>query len=75
MSTSQDLMIQSSMSLSRRDEPDAAMLVFVVVPVHEIPHPRARGIQTGNWTRPHQFNSGLASAQAEKKLNVVSGIS
>ncbi|QLL15545.1 IS3 family transposase [Pseudomonas chlororaphis] len=28
-----------------------------------------------NWTRPHQFNDGLAPAQAEKKLNVVSGIS
>ncbi|RON42537.1 transposase [Pseudomonas brassicacearum] len=28
-----------------------------------------------NWIRPHQFNSGLAPAQAEKKLNVVSGIS
>jgi putative transposase len=28
-----------------------------------------------NWIRPHQLNSGLAPAQAEKKLNVVSGIS
>ena len=28
-----------------------------------------------NWIRPHQFNDGLAAAQAEKKLNVVSGIS
>ncbi|MGY2293595.1 hypothetical protein ACW9H6_28055, partial [Pseudomonas sp. SDO528_S397] len=28
-----------------------------------------------NWIRPHQFNAGLAPAQAEKKLNVVSGIS
>ncbi|MBV4473623.1 IS3 family transposase [Pseudomonas botevensis] len=28
-----------------------------------------------NWIRPHQFNDGLAPAQAEKKLNVVSGIS
>ena len=28
-----------------------------------------------NWIRPHQFNGGLAPAQAEKKLNVVSGIS
>ena len=28
-----------------------------------------------NWIRPHQFNNGLAPAQAEKKLNVVSGIS
>lgn len=27
-----------------------------------------------NWTRPHQFNNGLAPAQAEKKLNVVSGL-
>ena len=28
-----------------------------------------------NWIRPHQFNGGLSPAQAEKKLNVVSGIS
>ena len=28
-----------------------------------------------NWIRPHQFNGGLAPAQAVKKLNVVSGIS
>lgn len=28
-----------------------------------------------NWIRPHQFNNGLASTHAEKKLNVVSGIS
>ena len=28
-----------------------------------------------NWIRPHQFNGGLAPAQAEKKLNVVFGIS
>ncbi|MDX1297044.1 MAG: integrase core domain-containing protein, partial [Pseudomonas sp.] len=28
-----------------------------------------------NWIRPHQFNGGLAPAQAEKKLNVVSEIS
>ena len=28
-----------------------------------------------NWIRPHQFNGGLAPAQAEEKLNVVSGIS
>jgi len=28
-----------------------------------------------NWIRPHQFNHGLTPAQAEKKLNVVSGIS
>lgn len=28
-----------------------------------------------NWIRPHQFNSGLAPAQAEKKPNVVFGIS
>jgi putative transposase len=27
-----------------------------------------------NWIRPHQFNNGLAPAQAEKKLNVVSGL-
>ena len=27
-----------------------------------------------NWIRPHQFNGGLTPAQAEKKLNVVSGI-
>lgn len=27
------------------------------------------------WIRPHQFNGGLAPAQAEKKLNVLSGIS
>lgn len=28
-----------------------------------------------NRIRPHQFNDGLAPAQAEKKINVVSGIS
>jgi putative transposase len=28
-----------------------------------------------NWIRPHQFNDGLAPAQVEEKLNVVSGIS
>ena len=28
-----------------------------------------------NCIRPHQFNNGLAPAQAEKKLNVVSGTS
>ena len=28
-----------------------------------------------NWIRTHQFNGGLAPAQAEKKLNLVSGIS
>ncbi|KPZ29093.1 ISPsy24, transposase orfB [Pseudomonas coronafaciens pv. zizaniae] len=28
-----------------------------------------------NWVRPHQFNDGLAPAQYEKNLNVVSGIS
>ena len=28
-----------------------------------------------NWIRPHQFNGGLAPAQAKKKLNVVTGIS
>ncbi|WP_089360907.1 IS3 family transposase [Pseudomonas segetis] len=28
-----------------------------------------------NWIRPHLFNGGLAPAQAEQKLNVVSGIS
>ncbi|WP_085983120.1 IS3 family transposase [Pseudomonas asplenii] len=28
-----------------------------------------------NWIRPHQFNNGLAPAQSEKRLNVVSGIS
>ena len=28
-----------------------------------------------NWIRPHQFNTGLAPAQAEKKLNAVSRIS
>ena len=27
-----------------------------------------------NWIRPHTLNGGLAPAQAEKKLNVVSGI-
>ncbi len=27
-----------------------------------------------NWTRPHQFNHGLALAVAEEKLNPVSGI-
>ena len=28
-----------------------------------------------NWIRPHTLNGGLAPAQAEKKFNVVSGIS
>jgi putative transposase len=28
-----------------------------------------------NWIRPHQFNGGLAPTQAEKKLNIVLGIS
>ena len=28
-----------------------------------------------SWIRPHQFNGGLARAQAEEKPNVVSGIS
>ncbi|AZE52999.1 Transposase InsO for insertion sequence element IS911 [Pseudomonas synxantha] len=28
-----------------------------------------------NWIRPHQFNGGLAPAQAEEKINVVSKIS
>ncbi|KOP59096.1 transposase [Pseudomonas coronafaciens pv. porri] len=28
-----------------------------------------------NWIRPHQFNDGLAPAQYEKNLNVVSGMS
>ncbi|WP_139835915.1 IS3 family transposase [Pseudomonas sp. R16(2017)] len=28
-----------------------------------------------NWIRPHQFNDGLPPAQAEEKLNAVSGIS
>lgn len=28
-----------------------------------------------NWIRPHTFNGGLAPAQAEKKLNALSGIS
>ena len=28
-----------------------------------------------NWIRPHTFNGGLTPAQAEKKLNAVSGIS
>jgi putative transposase len=28
-----------------------------------------------NWIRSCQFNDGLAPAQAEKKLNAVSGIS
>jgi putative transposase len=28
-----------------------------------------------NWIRPHTFNGGLTPAQAEKKLNVVSGVS
>jgi len=27
------------------------------------------------WIRPHQFNDGLAPAEAEKKPNVVFGIS
>ncbi|MDD2130879.1 IS3 family transposase [Pseudomonas sp. 17391] len=32
-------------------------------------------MQRYNWQRPHQFNSGLAPAVAEEKLNAVSGIS
>jgi putative transposase len=28
-----------------------------------------------NWIRPHQFNNGAASAVAEEKLNLVSGVS
>ena len=32
-------------------------------------------MQRYNWQRPHQFNSGLAPAVAEGKLNAVSGIS
>jgi hypothetical protein len=31
--------------------------------------------ETSQWIRPHPFNNGLAPAKAEKKLNVVSGIS
>ncbi len=30
-------------------------------------------MQLYNWTRPHQFNDGLAPAVAEEKLNSVSG--
>jgi putative transposase len=32
-------------------------------------------MQRYNWRRPYQFNEGLPSAVAEKKLNTVSGIS
>ncbi|WP_134063659.1 IS3 family transposase [Pseudomonas sp. JV241A] len=32
-------------------------------------------MQRYNWQRPHQFNSGLAPAVAEEKLNAVSGVS
>ena len=32
-------------------------------------------MQRYNWQRPHQFNSGLAPAVAEEKLNAVSEIS
>jgi len=32
-------------------------------------------MQRYNWQRSHQFNSGLAPAVAEEKLNAVSGIS
>lgn len=32
-------------------------------------------MQRYNWQRPHQFNSGLAPAAAEERLNAVSGIS
>ncbi|UVM56768.1 IS3 family transposase [Pseudomonas sp. B21-012] len=32
-------------------------------------------MQRYNWQRPHQFNSGLAPAVAEEKVNAVSGIS
>lgn len=31
-------------------------------------------MQRYNWTRPHQFNEGLAPAVAEEKLNSVSGV-
>lgn len=31
-------------------------------------------MQRYNWQRPHQFNSGLAPAVAEEKLNAVSGL-
>jgi hypothetical protein len=32
-------------------------------------------MQRYNWQRPHQFNSRLAPAVAEEKLNAASGIS
>jgi putative transposase len=32
-------------------------------------------MQRYNWTRPHQFNDGVAPAVAEEKLNAVSGVS
>jgi putative transposase len=32
-------------------------------------------MQRYNWQRPHQFDSGLAPAAAEEKLNAVSEIS
>ncbi|BAQ82248.1 transposase [Pseudomonas sp. St29] len=39
---------------------------------HDISHYLMNGT---NWIRPCQFSGGLAPAQAEKKLNVVSGYS
>lgn len=47
MSLEQALMVQSSMPLSRCDEPDTAMPVLVVVSPHEVPHPCPCGVQTG----------------------------
>lgn len=47
MSPGQDLMVQSSMPLSRCDEPDTAMPMLIIVPTHEIPHPNSCGVQTG----------------------------
>lgn len=47
MSPGQDLVIQSSVPLSRRDEPDTTMPVLVVVLTHAIPHPSSCSVQAG----------------------------
>ncbi|RJX52745.1 hypothetical protein C6380_20785 [Pseudomonas syringae pv. actinidiae] len=39
------------------------------------PHHHSSLCHRFNWIRPHQFNDGLAPAQYEKNLNVVSGMS
>jgi hypothetical protein len=53
MPAGQDLMTQSSMSLRRCDEPDAAMPVFVVVPAYEIAHPNRAASKLAKPSRGH----------------------